>query len=136
MNLKSTSPNSLTEAVRRKWRTPEQCITGEGEALFQQSSLLREETRVLGIPKLFYGKLCFMKLEKLLSVSFPQILGVRHPRVQKKKSEKNKEPPPEEPTYQLLLFKCTPLFSCCTTWPLILIHYASSSTVFFDRDPL
>ena len=81
MNLKSTSPNSLTEAVRRKWRTPEQCITGEGEALFQQSSLLREETRVLGIPKLFYGKLCFMKLEKLLSVSFPQILGVRHPRI-------------------------------------------------------
>ena len=34
MNLKSTSPNSLTEAVRRKWRTPEQCTTGEGEALF------------------------------------------------------------------------------------------------------
>ena len=34
MNLKSTSPNSLTEVVRRKWRTPEQCTTGEREALF------------------------------------------------------------------------------------------------------
>ena len=35
----------------------------------------------LGIPKFFYGKSCFMKLEKLRSVSFPQILGVRHPRI-------------------------------------------------------
>ena len=45
----------------------------------------------LGIPKFFYGKSCFMKLEKLRSVSFPQILGVRHPRVSRHSKMRERE---------------------------------------------
>ena len=82
MNLKSTSPNSLTEAVRRKWRTPEQCITGEGEALFQHSSLLREETRVLGDTENLLWEVVFYETRKTQKCLLPSNLGRSTPKSQ------------------------------------------------------
>ena len=81
MNLKSTSPNSLTEAVRRKWRTPEQCITGEGEALFQHSSLLREETRVLGDTENLLWEVVFYETRKTAECLLPSNLGRSTPKI-------------------------------------------------------